>query len=48
MSVAIGPELPGPLPSLESFRRYRAGLEDRCEERATFDFTVVGSYGFGE
>ncbi|MFI7488789.1 hypothetical protein ACIBXA_10460 [Micromonospora echinaurantiaca] len=41
-------ELPGPLPSLESFRRYRAGLEDRCEERATFDFTVVGSYGFGE
>ncbi|SCG61310.1 hypothetical protein GA0070609_3703 [Micromonospora echinaurantiaca] len=48
VDVAMGPELPGPLPSLESFRRYRAGLEDRCEERATFDFTVVGSYGFGE
>ncbi|MGC4893593.1 hypothetical protein [Micromonospora sp. DT31] len=48
VEVAVGPELPGPLPALESFRRYRADLEARCEEPATFDFTVVGSYGFGE
>jgi hypothetical protein len=48
VDLATGPELPGPLPSLASFRRYRAGLEDRCEERTTCGFTEVGSYGFGE
>ncbi|MER7460107.1 hypothetical protein [Micromonospora sp. NPDC126480] len=48
VDIALAPELPGPLPRLESFRRYRAGLEDRCLERSTSGFTEVGSYGFGE
>jgi len=26
-----GPELPEPLARLESFQRYRVGLDDRCE-----------------
>ncbi|PZF89072.1 hypothetical protein [Micromonospora deserti] len=47
VDIALAPELPGPLPQMESFRRYRAGLEDRCEERSTSGFTTVGSYGFG-
>ncbi|PZG23053.1 hypothetical protein C1I95_04075 [Micromonospora craterilacus] len=48
VDVAMGPDLPGPLPELESFRRYRAGLEERCEQRSTAGFTVLGSYGMGE
>ncbi|MBQ1043199.1 MULTISPECIES: hypothetical protein [unclassified Micromonospora] len=48
VEVATAPELPGPLPQLESFRRFRAGLEERCEERETFEPTVALSYGFGE
>ncbi|MER7417522.1 hypothetical protein ABT346_12190 [Micromonospora peucetia] len=47
MDIAVAPELPGPLPELESFRRYRPGLEDRCEQRSTSGFRVLGSYGFG-
>jgi hypothetical protein len=46
VDIAMAPELPGPLPGLESFRRYRPGLEDRCEQRTTSGFTVLGSYGF--
>ncbi|MER7336025.1 MULTISPECIES: hypothetical protein [unclassified Micromonospora] len=45
--ITVAPELPGPLPGLESFQRYRPGLEDRCEQRSTSGFTVLGSYGFG-
>ncbi|MEV6813018.1 hypothetical protein [Micromonospora sp. NPDC051296] len=48
VEVAMGPELPGPLPALESFRRYRAALDERCEERSTAEFTVLGSHGMGE
>ncbi|MBX7267948.1 hypothetical protein KIF24_19185 [Micromonospora sp. Llam7] len=47
VDIAMGPELPGPLPLLESFRRFRAGLEERCEQRDTVAFTVLGSYGMG-
>ncbi|MGW4501278.1 hypothetical protein ACWENR_22020 [Micromonospora sp. NPDC004336] len=35
------------LPGLESFRRYRPGLQGRCEQRSTAGFSVLGSYGFG-
>ncbi|PZW04031.1 hypothetical protein SAMN05443287_101783 [Micromonospora phaseoli] len=47
VDVVMGPELPEPLPSLESFRRFRSGLEERCEQRDTTGFTVLGSYGMG-
>ncbi|MFI7551171.1 hypothetical protein ACN26Z_11875 [Verrucosispora sp. WMMD703] len=47
VDVVMGPELPQPLPSLESFGRFRAGLEERCEQRSTAGFTVLGSYGMG-
>ncbi|MBQ1024269.1 hypothetical protein [Micromonospora sp. C95] len=48
VDVVIGPDLPGPLPSLEAFGRFRAGLDERCEQRSTTEFTVLGSYGMGE
>ncbi len=48
VDIAMGPELPGPLPALESFQRYRADLEERCEQRSSAGFTVLGSYGMGE
>ncbi|WBB89676.1 hypothetical protein [Verrucosispora sp. WMMC514] len=48
VDVVIGPDLPGPLPSLESFGRFRARLEERCEQRSTTEFSVLGSYGMGE
>lgn len=47
VDIAIGPDLPGPLPGLESFRRFRSGIEDRCDERIASPFTEVGSYGWG-
>ena len=38
-----------PLPKLDSFRRFRAELEDRCEQRPSVRRAeVVGSFGFGE
>ncbi|MEU8330748.1 hypothetical protein [Micromonospora sp. NPDC048839] len=46
VEVVRGPDLPGPLPEMESFRRYRAGLDDRCDERSMVECTVTGSYGF--
>ncbi|WP_341720288.1 hypothetical protein QQG74_11560 [Micromonospora sp. FIMYZ51] len=48
IDVAMGPELPGPLAVLASFRSYRADLEERCEQRDVAEFTVRGSYGMGE
>ncbi|GIJ28014.1 hypothetical protein Vqi01_31760 [Micromonospora qiuiae] len=48
VDVAMGPELPGPLATLESFRSYRAALEESCEQRDVSEFTVLGSYGMGE
>lgn len=40
-----GPDLPHPLPQIESFQRYRADLDDRCEgEREFLDLQQVGSF----
>lgn len=40
-----GPDLPQPLPLLESFQRYRAGLDERCEEPREFlELELVNSY----
>ncbi|TWG07659.1 hypothetical protein [Saccharopolyspora dendranthemae] len=46
VELAAAPELPGPLPGMVSFQRFRAGLEDRCESRTTGFLHPVGSYGF--
>jgi len=44
-----GPELPQPLPQLESFRRYRVGLDDRCEgDREFLELQVVGPFHAAE
>lgn len=44
-----GPELPQPLPQLESFRRYRVGLDDRCEgDREFLELQVVGTFHAAE
>lgn len=42
VEIASAPQLPGPLPQMESFRRYRAGLEDRCESRSAEALHPVG------
>lgn len=44
VEVASGAPLPGPVPGLPSFRRYRAGLEARCEQRRYDDAELVGSF----
>lgn len=44
LEVATGNPLPGPLPNLPAFQRYRAGLDARCEARQFDDVTVVGSF----
>lgn len=44
IELASAPELPGPLPQMESFRSYRAGLEDRCESRSAEALHPIGSY----
>ena len=44
VEVATGRPLPGPLPDLPSFRRYRAGLDDRCSDRRFDDASVVGAF----
>jgi hypothetical protein len=44
VEVATGAPLPGPLPNLPSFRRYRADLEARCETRQFDDVQPVGTY----
>jgi len=45
VDIAWGKDLPGPLPQLEAFRRFRADLEERCDERVVTEFTEVDSYG---
>jgi hypothetical protein len=45
VDIAWGKDLPGPLPQLEAFRRFRVDLEERCSERVVTEFTEVGSYG---
>ena len=44
VEIASAPRLPGPLPTLPSFRRYRADLESRCSRRDFDIVTVVGQY----
>lgn len=44
IEVATGHPLPGPLPDLPAFQRYRADLDQRCEARQFDDVTVVGSF----
>jgi hypothetical protein len=44
VEIAFSSSLPGPLPGLESFRRYRAGLDERCEERTATELREFGSY----
>ncbi|MGH3520627.1 MAG: hypothetical protein ACRDQ7_25300 [Haloechinothrix sp.] len=46
IEIAAAPELPGPLPQMESFRRYRLGLENRCESRSSEYLHPATSYGF--
>ena len=46
LEIAIDPNLPGPLPGLGSFARYRAGLEDRCSDREAIEIQQVGAYRF--
>ena len=44
IEVATGDPLPGPLPTLAAFQRYRAGLEARCESRSFDNVQIRGSY----
>lgn len=46
VDVVAGDDLPGPLPRLGAFRRYRADLDERCEERVAVELREVGSYRF--
>ena len=40
-----GPELPSPLPQLSAFRRYRIGLDERCEGELEFlELHEIGSF----
>ncbi len=42
-----GPDLPEPLPQLEAFRRYRATLDERCDELPVMtELHEVGSFRF--
>lgn len=45
VELVEGPDLPHPLPLLESFRRYRAELDERCEGRTFTELRVVASFG---
>jgi hypothetical protein len=45
VEVVIGDDLPGPLPGLPAFQRYREGLDDRCDgSREFLDLDEVGAY----
>lgn len=44
VEIAVGPDLPGPLPGLPAFQRYRVGLDERCEERVTAELCEVETY----
>ncbi len=45
VELVAGEDLPHPLPALESFRRYRAGLDERCVQRSFTEVTEVGRFG---
>lgn len=44
IEVVTGHPLPGPLPDLPAFQRYRSALDDRCQTRRFDDVAVVGSF----
>lgn len=44
LDVAVAPRLPGPLPDMASFRRYRAGLDQRCSDRIASELELIGAY----
>ena len=46
VEFVAGTDLPGPLPRLEAFRRFRANLEERCDERVMVELREVGSFRF--
>jgi hypothetical protein len=46
VDFVAGDDLPGPLPRLEAFRRFRADLEERCDERVASELREVGSFRF--
>ncbi len=46
VDFVAGVDLPGPLPRLEAFRRFRVNLEERCDERVAAELHEVGSYRF--
>lgn len=46
VDIAASPTLPGPLPELETFRRYRADLDQRCDERIASELHPVVAYRF--
>jgi hypothetical protein len=46
VDIASAPLLPGPLPRLESFQRYRAELEERCEWMVAEELHQVASFRF--
>lgn len=44
VEIVAGHPLPGPLPTLPAFQRYRSGLDARCETRKFDDLAVVGAF----
>lgn len=46
VDIALSPDLPGPLPQLKSFQRYRADLDERCDDRIATELHEVGSFRF--
>lgn len=45
VEIVIGADLPGPLPSIESFQRYRVGLDARCDgPREFIELHEAGAY----
>lgn len=45
VELVEGPDLPHPLPQLESFQRYRIGLDDRCEgDRDFHELHQIGAF----
>lgn len=49
VDLVAGPDLPRPLPELQAFQRYRADLDERCDEPPEMtDLHQVHSFRTGE
>lgn len=46
VDFVTGDDLPEPLPELETFQRFRANLEERCDERVVTEINEIGSFRF--